>query len=463
MREERNVGDVVVLGGGITGIQASLDLAESGFRVYLVDKSPAIGGHMAQFDKVFPTLDCSMCIESPKFIECNRHPNIEILTYTEFVSAEGEAGDFKVSLIKKPRYIIEDRCRGCGICTSYCPVMVPDRFNEDLSYAKSTHIHFAQAVPLVTYIDPGSCLFLLNGKCNICVDVCENKAIDLHQKNEKIDIEVAAIILAPGCEVFDPRLRGDYGYGKTKNVITSLEFERILNADGPFHGEVFRPSDAKVPKKVAWIQCVGSRQVTSGGQSYCSGVCCMYAMKQVMLAKIHDSQLEATIFHNDIRAHGKEFEQFYQRVEGLPGIRFIRSYVSVGKEPPESQNVTLRYSLDSSVREEEFDLVVLSVGMIPPAGIEEIADKLSVKLNSHKFCKVNDSNPVETSRPGIFAAGTFAGPRDIPESIMSGSGAAALCSELLSRRRGKLVTERVYPPERNMSPDEPRTGVFVCR
>jgi heterodisulfide reductase subunit A len=460
---ERNIGDVMVVGGGISGIQASLDLAESGFRVYLVESSPTIGGKMAQLDKTFPTNDCSMCIESPKFIECNRHPNIEILTYTEVDRVEGEAGNFKVTLIKKPRYIIEDECRGCTTCTEYCPVKIPDKYNQNLSLNKCTHIYFSQAVPLVTYIDPDTCLYLQDEKCNICVGVCKNKAIDLHQKEEKVEVEVGAIILSPGYEVFDPKLRGDYGYGKMENVITSLDFERILCSTGPYEGEIRRPYDGKHPKNMAWIHCVGSRQVIPGGNSYCSAVCCTYTQKQVILAKDHDSEIKATIFHNDIRSFGKDFERFYQRTENLPGVRFIRSYVSIGKELPESKNVTIKYSTtDDGVKEEEFDLVVLSVGLNPPAGVKDLADKFGIELDSYGFCKTNPVNPIETSRPGIFVSGAFRGPIDIPESVVAASGADALCSQLLAYRRGKLARERVYPPERDASGEEPRVGVFVC-
>jgi len=460
---ESNIGDVMVVGGGISGIQASLDLADMGFKVYLVDKAPAIGGKMAQLDKTFPTNDCSMCIESPKFIECDRNPNIEILTYTEIDRVEGEAGNFKVTLIKKPRYILDDKCRGCTTCTEYCPVKVLDRYNQNLSFSKASHIYFSQAVPLVSYIDPESCLFLQDEKCNICVGVCKNNAIDLHQKEEKIEVEVGAIILAPGYEIFDPKLRGDYGYGKMENVITSLDFERILCSTGPYEGEIRRPSDGKHPKKMAWIHCVGSRQVIPGGNSYCSAVCCTYTQKQVILAKDHDTEIEATIFHNDIRSFGKDFERFYQRTENLPGVRFIRSYVSIGKELPESKNVTIKYSTtDDGVKEEEFDLVVLSVGLNPPDDVEELANKFGIELNSHGFCKTNPVNPIETSRPGIFVSGAFQGPIDIPESVMTASGASALCSQLLAYRRGKLSREREYPPERDVSGEEPRVGVFVC-
>ncbi|MBN1103540.1 MAG: CoB--CoM heterodisulfide reductase iron-sulfur subunit A family protein [Deltaproteobacteria bacterium] len=453
----------MVVGGGISGIQASLDLATAGFKVYLVEKSPAIGGKMAQLDKTFPTNDCSMCIESPKFIECNRHPNIEILTYTEVDRVEGEEGDFRVTLTKKPRYIREDRCTGCTLCVEYCPVNVPDPYNQDLSFNKAIHIYFSQAVPLVTYIDPQTCLYLQGEKCTICTGVCKNKAIDLHQEAERVEIEVGAIVLSPGYDVYDPKPKGDYGYGKFENVVTSLDFERLLCSTGPFEGEILRPSDKKHPHNIAWIQCVGSRRVTPGDNSYCSAVCCTYTQKQVILTKDHDAEAKATIFHNDVRSYGKDFERFYQRAESLPGVRFIRSYVSVGKEIPETKNVTLRYATaEDGVKEEEFDLVVLSVGLNPPAGFQGLANTFGIELDSRGFCKTHALNPMETSRPGIFVSGAFQGPIDIPESVVTASGAGSLCGQLLSYRRGRLSEERAYPPERDVSGEDPRVGVFVC-
>jgi heterodisulfide reductase subunit A len=457
-----NFGDVMVVGGGISGIQAALDLGTAGFKVYLVDKAPTIGGHMAQLDKTFPTNDCSMCIESPKFVECNRHPNIEIMTYTEVDSVEGEAGNFKVTLVKKPRYVNENKCTGCTVCVEYCPVVYPDQFNQGISKNKAIHIYFAQAIPLVTYIDE-SCLYLKENKCRICQSVCKSDAIDFTQTTEKVEIKVGAIILSPGFEPFDPKLREDYGYGKFENVVTSLDYERLLCSTGPYEGEILRASDKKHPHKIAWIQCVGSRQVIPGGNSYCSAVCCTYTQKQVILTKDHDADAQCTIFHNDIRSYGKDFERFYQRTEKLPGVRFIRSYVSIGRENPETKNVTIRYSTPGDeVKEEEFDMVVLSVGLNPPADYKGLADKFGIKLNAHGFCKTNPVNPMETSRPGIFVSGAFGGPVDIPESVVTASGAGSQCGELLDYRRGNLAKEREYPPERDVSGEEPRVGVYVC-
>ncbi len=459
---ESTLGDVMVVGGGISGIQAALDLATSGYKVFLVEKSPTIGGKMAQLDKTFPTNDCSMCIESPKFIECDRHPNIEILTYTEVDTVEGEAGSFEITLTRKARYVNEDLCTGCTVCSEYCPIPVPDPFNQELSDSKAIHIYFSQAVPLVPYIDD-RCRYMEDQKCTICESVCKNHAIDLRQKPKKMVVKVGAIVLSPGYGVFDPRLRGDYGYGKLQNVVTSLDFERLLCATGPHEGEILRPSDLKHPKKIAWIHCVGSRQISEGGHSYCSSVCCSYIQKQVILTKDHDADTEAVIFHNDIRSFGKDFERFYQRTAKLPGVEFIRSYVDIGREIPETKNVTIRYATDADgVKEQEFDLVVLGVGLGPPTQVRHLADQFGIELDQHGFCQTNPTNPIETSREGIFVSGAFTGPMDIPESVVSASGANALAGALLKSRRGQLDEERVYPEERDVSEEEVKVGVFAC-
>jgi len=258
-------------------------------------------------------------------------------------------------------------------------------------------------------------------------------------------------------------VREEYRYGQFVNVVTSMDYERLLCATGPYEGEILRASDKKHPHKIAWIQCVGSRQVIEGGNSYCSAVCCTYAQKHVILTKDHDAEAECTIFHNDIRSYGKDFERFYERTEKLPGVRFIRSYTSIVKENPETKNVTIRYSTpDDGVKEEEFDMVVLSVGLNPPADVKGLAKKYGIELDPHDFCKVNSVNPIETNRPGIFVSGGFQGPIDIPESVFSASGASSQCGELLDYRRGNLAKERIYPPEKDVSGEEPRIGVFVC-
>jgi heterodisulfide reductase subunit A len=375
---------------------------------------------------------------------------------------EGEVGDFNVTITRKPRYIIEENCTGCTTCVEYCPVHYPDQFNQDISANKAVHVYFAQAIPLITYIDE-SCLYLKEKKCKICEGVCQNKAIDLRQKPVKREIKVGAIVLSLGYEPFDPKIKGEYGYGRMENVVTSLDFERLLCATGPYEGEILRASDGKHPHKIAWIQCIGSRRVTPGDNSYCSAVCCTYTQKQVILAKDHYAEAECTIFHNDVRAYGKDFERYYQRTGELPGTRFIRSYATISREDPETKNVFVRYATaDEGVKEEEFDMVVLSVGLNPPTGYEDLAAKFGVELTDHGFCKASSTNPIETSRPGVFVCGAFQGPMDIPESVFTASGAGCQTAELLDYRRGKLSQEREYPAEKDVSEEEPRIGVFVC-
>ncbi len=376
---------------------------------------------------------------------------------------EGETGNFKVKLRKKPRYVREDKCTGCNTCTEYCPVQYPDEFNQDISNNKAIHIYYSQAIPLITYIDE-NCLYLKEEKCRICEAVCQNEAIDFNQTEEIMEISVGAVILAPGYEEFDPKIRADFGAGRYDNVITSMDYERLTDSTGPYEGQILRPSDLKPPQKVAWIQCVGSRQVNPpGANSYCSSVCCTYTQKQVILTKEHDPETECTVFHNDIRSFGKDFERFFQRAEELPDVRFIRSYVSVTGKDPETENVIIKYTNpEEGVKEEEFDLVILSVGLNPPPDVEGLAKKFGLELNDHGFCKTNPVNPMETSRPGFYVSGAFQGPLEIPETVVTASGAGSQCGELLSYRKGDLSVERVYPPEKDVSLEEPRIGVFVC-
>ncbi len=315
----------------------------------------------------------------------------------------------------------------------------------------------------MAYVDEDACLYLKEKKCDICRGVCQADAIDFHQKPEKVRVDVGSIILSAGIEPFDPRTKDEYGYGRLENVVTSMDYERLLAATGPYAGEILRASDKKHPHKIAWIQCVGSRRVTPGENSYCSGVCCTYTQKQVILTKDHDAEAECTIFHNDVRSFGKDFERYFQRAQGLAGVRFIRSYATIAGENAENRNVRVRYATaDDGVVEEEFDLVVLSVGLNPPVAVQKLADKFDIELSAHGFCKPVSANPMETSRPGVFVSGAFQGPTDIPESVFTASGAGAQCGEMLNYRRGKLAEERVYPPEKDVSEEEPRIGVFVC-
>lgn len=456
------IGTVMVVGAGVSGIQAALDAANSGFKVFLVDKGPAIGGKMSQLDKTFPTNDCSMCILSPKFIECATNPNISIITKARIDRVEGEAGNFEVHLNQEPRYVDDDRCTGCGTCSEYCPIFVPDAYNESLATQKCIHVHFPQAVPAVSVVDETQCLFLNRRECQICVPACRNRAIDFHQQPRKLTFEVGSLILAPGYEPFDPERQSQYGYNRFTNVVTSLEFERLLSASGPHGGELLRPSDGKTPQKVAWIQCVGSRDATAGC-SYCSAVCCMYATKQVLLSKEHHPEMEAAVLHNDIRAYGKGFERYYERAKNTPGVYYIWSKASIVEQRAETGKVVVRYRINGTqVKDEEFDLVVLSVGLSSNEGNLELAGKLSVKTNDYGFCESPLFSPAETSRQGIFACGVFHAPMDIPDSVTMASGAASLASQLLWKERGSRVEEKIYPEERDIRGEPPRVGVFVC-
>lgn len=306
----KKVGAVLVVGGGVAGIQASLDLADSGFKVYLVDQSASIGGVMAQLDKTFPTNDCSMCILSPKLVATGRHPNITILTCAEITGLTGKPGNFEVKVRKKSRYIIEDKCNGCGICAQQCPIEAVDMFNEGLGNRSAIYVEYPQAVPLKYKIDREKCI-----GCGTCFEICKAGAIQYDQKDSETTLKVGSIILAPGFEPFDAKLKSEYGYGRFPNVVTSVEFERILSASGPYGGLVLRPSDGEIPKRVAFISCVGSRDIQLGN-NYCSAACCMYGMKEAIIAKEHtSSKLDCKIFFMDMRAFGKEFDSYYERLK----------------------------------------------------------------------------------------------------------------------------------------------------
>jgi heterodisulfide reductase subunit A len=455
--ENKKVGAVLVVGGGVAGIQASLDLADSGFRVYLIDQSSSIGGVMAQLDKTFPTNDCSMCILSPKLVATGRHPNITILTNAEITGLSGEAGNFEVKLRRKSRYIIEEKCNGCGICAQKCPIEVADSFNEGLDRRSAIYVKYPQAVPLKYMIDREKCI-----GCGTCAEVCKANAVQYDQEDSKAKLNVGSIILALGFEPFDARLKSEYGYGRFPNVVTSIEFERILSASGPYGGVILRASDGDIPKKIAFIQCVGSRDFQLGN-NYCSAACCMYGMKEAVIAKEHTpTKLDAKIFYMDMRSYGKEFDSYYERAQGEYGILFVRSRVAGVTEDPKTNNLLVHYVEDENPKTEEFDMVVLATGMQPPKNAEKLAKTLGIKLNKYNFCETEAFSPVETSKPGIFVCGAFSAPKDIPESVAQASGAAAKAMSIIASERGTQVTAKEYPPERDVSQEEPRIGVFVC-
>jgi heterodisulfide reductase subunit A2 len=463
--ETKKIGAVMVIGGGIAGIQASLDLAETGYYVYLIEKSPAIGGVMAQLDKTFPTNDCSLCILSPKLVESGRHLNIQLITMAEVDSVEGEAGAFTVTVNERPRYIDMEKCIACGICAEKCPRKVADEFNEKLGQRKAAYVKYPQAVPLKYAIDEGRCIYFEKGKCRACEKFCPAGAVDFKQQPKTHRIEVGSIIVAPGFRAFDPTLY-DYGYGKYPNVITSLEFERLLSASGPFGGHLVLPSDhKKVPNKIAWLQCVGSRDTQRGAHSYCSGVCCMYAIKEAVIAKEHvQGQLDTAIFFMDMRTYGKDFEKYYERAEKESGVRFIRSRLhSLQPTAPGAHDLELEYvTEDGELKQEVFDMVVLSVGMEVPSETKEWAGRLGIALGADGFMEASSFNPAATSRPGIYACGVATGPKDIPYSVMEASAASAVSAAALAPVRHTLTSKKTYPEELAVEGQEPRIGVFVC-
>jgi len=460
-------GSVMVVGGGIAGVQSALDLAQSGYFVHLVEKSPAIGGVMAQLDKTFPTNDCSMCILSPKLVEAGRHLNIRLITMAELESLEGEAGRFKAVVRERPRYVDMEKCIACGLCAEKCPrKKIDDDFNEGLGKRAAAYVRYPQAVPLKYVIDEGNCIYFEKGKCRACEKFCPAEAVDFEQKEKLHELEVGAVILAPGFKAFDARVYSAYGYGTLPNVVTSLEFERILSASGPYGGHLARPSDGQAPRKIAWLQCVGSRDTQHGAHGYCSGVCCMYAIKEAVIAKEHArEELDTAIFFMDMRTYGKDFERFYDRARHEKGVRFIRSRVhSVKPAGPDRHELFLEY-VDAQGRlvEEEFDMVVLSVGLEVPESIQSAARRLGVALDGDGFVETGSFNPVETSRPGVFVCGAAGGPKDIPYAVMEASAASAASSSLLASVRNTMTRKKSYPRETDYSPEEaPRIGVLVC-
>lgn len=644
---------VLVIGGGISGMQSALDLANAGIKVYLVESSPAIGGKMAQLDKTFPTNDCSMCIVSPKLVEVGRHRNIELFTHSEVKGLTGEPGKFAATVVRHARYVDIKACTGCGLCEIVCPVTqishfpempaegekktrarakeksvikgsglpqpkkthkwtfsvdttacgmcggchkaclhgavswekkqvaaidqekctgcgacflaCPDKFkaiaiadapdldkslgaavharsqllkkefagteqkdcircglcavtcdkvmniaalkmveegieagvdicqvcgacvsvcpvnflsidqvtnktprpllnsfNERLNGRKPVNIHYPQAVPRVPVIDEKSCVRLNTGACGICGSLCGVGAIHYDHREEETEIAIGSVIFSPGIEVFDAGRRGEFGYGLYKNVVTSIEFERLLSASGPTSGTVSRPGDGKHPKKIAWIQCVGSRD-HSCDRDYCSSVCCMYATKEAFIAREHDASIEPTIFYIDMRSFGKNFDNYVTRAKDHK-VRFIRAMVSRIFEDPVTGDLELRYVDGSGTRQAEtFNLVVLSVGIQVPQKAKELAGKLDIDLDRYGFVMTDSYQPLATSRPGIFVSGAVKGPKDIPETVCEASAAAEAASASLAEARGSLITAEALPPERQTQPgEELRIGVFIC-
>ena len=456
--QAKPVGAVLVVGGGIGGMQASLDLAESGFYVYLVDTSPTIGGVMSQLDKTFPTNDCAMCIMSPKLVGTGSHRNIRVITHAEIKEINGPPGSFEATILRKPRYIRSDKCTGCGECAKHCPATTVDTYNEGMSRRAAIYLRYPQAIPKVFLIDREACI-----GCGLCERVCLANAIDYGDEQSEEKISVGSVILAPGFEVFDATRRPEFGYGVYPNVLTSIEFERILSATGPHRSHLLRPSDGTIPERIAFIQCVGSRD-RKLGNDYCSSVCCMYAVKEAVIAKEHVPFVKPTIFSMDVRAYGKGFDAYYERAKADYGVRFVKGMVSRVREKQGSGTLVLTH-LDEEGKpsEEEFDLVVLSLGMSTSQAVRAMAARLGVALNPFGFCETKNFAPLATSREGVYVCGAFQSPKDIPETVAQASGAAAAAAGMIASARGTLTVKKEYPPETEVKPEEePRIGVFIC-
>jgi heterodisulfide reductase subunit A2 len=391
-------------------------------------------------------------------VEAGRSPNIEIITKAELLAVDGEAGNFRVKLRKQPRYVDEALCTACGTCTGYCPAPAADSYNGGLCTTKALHIDYQQAIPAAFHVDPDACLFLTRQECKQCERVCHTRAIDFNQQAREIELDVGAVILAPGFGRISKQVLSQYGYTIYPDVITGMEFERMTSATGPTTGELLRPSDRTHPKRIAFLQCIGSRD-SANGNGYCSSVCCMYAVKEALVAKEHEPELDISIFYMDMRTQGKEFDSARLRAEEK-GIRFIRS--RVGEVRSAGNHLELAYAdSEGRHRKESFDMVVLPEGLESPEGARELARAAQVGLNQYDFCNTGPFTPLKTSREGIFVAGAFQGPKDVPESVTDASGAVALAAGLLKEARGSLVRRKSYPDEVEIG-EEPRIGVFVC-
>lgn len=454
-------GAVLVVGGGVAGVQAALDLSALGFKVYLVEKSGAIGGVMARLDKTFPTNDCSLCILAPKLVEAGRDANIEILTKSELLELTGEPGHFTARVKKEPRYIDEEVCTGCGQCTLYCLKEIGDDYNEDLKITHAAHIDYAQAVPTSYHIDPKSCLQLNHQTCGLCAVVCQKNAIRFDDREKILELSVGAVVLAPGFGRISNDIFRHYGWGKFDDVLTAFEHERLMCASGPTDGEIVRISDQKHPKKIAFLQCIGSRDA-SCGNNYCSSVCCMYAIKQATLAREHDPSAEITLFYMDVRTHGKGFDAARERAVAENNFRIIYA------RPPKVEDnfgggLLLTWSDEAGRHNyEKFDLVVLSQGLESPDDAEQLAAACRIDLNRSQFAATDNFSPLATSRPGVYVIGAFQGPKDIPDSVTQAGGVAGLCAGLLAKGRDSETVGATFPAERDISGEEPRVGVFVC-
>jgi heterodisulfide reductase subunit A2 len=455
----------LVIGGGIAGIQASLDIANTGHKVILIEKDPSIGGHMSQLSETFPTLDCSQCILTPRMVEVAQHPNITLYSYAELESLEGFIGNFKAKIRRKSKSIDEKLCTGCGLCTTKCPVKkIPSEFNEGLGMRTAIYVPFPQAVPNKPVIDREHCTYYIKGKCRICEKVCPTQAIRFDQQDTIEEIEIGAIVIATGFTVKQPDFFPEYGYGKYPDVITGLQFERLASASGPTLGEIRRPSDGKIPQNIVFVACAGSRDEAKG-IPYCSKICCMYIAKHAMLYqhKVHEGK--SYVFYMDIRAGGKNYEEFVRRAIEEDSVNYIRGRVSRIYEKNGKLIVkgvdTLLGAMPVDI---EADMVVLATAGVANSGAEALAQKLHISYDAYKFFAEAHPKlkPVETNTAGIFLAGACQSPRDIPESVAMASGAAVKVAALFSQ--DELTREPLIAVVNRMAPPvySSCVGCFLC-
>lgn len=456
----------LVIGGGISGIQSALDIANTGHKVIMVEREPSIGGHMSQLSETFPTLDCSQCILTPRMVEVAQHPNITLYTYAELESLDGFIGNFKAKIRKKSKSIDEKLCTGCGLCTTKCPnKKIPSEFNERLGNRTSIYVPFPQAVPNKPVIDRTTCNYYTKGKCRVCEKVCPTQAIRFDQEDEIIEVEVGAIVVATGFNVKQPDFFPEYGYGKYPDVITGLQFERLASASGPTLGEIRRPSDGQIPKKIVFIACAGSRD-DAKGIPYCSKICCMYTAKHAMLYqhKVHDG--ESYVFYMDIRAAGKNYEEFVRRAIEDDGVKYVRGRVSRVYEKNGKLIVKgVDTLLGATPVDIEADMVVLASAGVANPGAEELAQKLHVSYDAYNFFAEAHPKlkPVETNTAGIMVAGACQSIRDIPESVSMASGAAVKVAGLFSQN--ELTREPLVAAVNRCAPPMFSTcvGCFLCQ
>lgn len=446
----RAVGAVMVVGGGIAGIQTALDLAHGGYYVYLIEKKSGIGSTLAQLYKIFSTNDCDSCILLPEQVKCIADQNIELIALAQVQSVQGEAGDFFISVKKYPRYIDTDKCIACGVCAEKCPVHVADTFNGHIRKRKAIDIKYDHWAPQKYAIDSAACLYFTHGKCRACEKFCPTGAIDFGRVEETVTLNVGAVVLAPEFKPFDPSSHGVYGYGKIKDVVTSLEYECLLGVNGPFGGKLVRPSDCTRPRKIAWVQCVGSRNQNGCGNAYCSSICCMMAVKQALASQelFLDHRMDRAIFFLDLRTHGKESERFFERAKN-DMVRFVRAFPHSVEPGTDGTGVTIRYIDEKGdMHHEHFDMVVLSTGVEPPWETKRLARIFKVELDEHQFAITPCFNPLETSIKGVYAIGAYQTPKSIARSVTQASAVAASVATLLMEARGSLTKVLVSSMER---------------